>query len=99
MAKRNLEATLQRMLGPGHPEVSCEECFEELDRYGEAEMAGTDTDGLIPRLGAHLDGRSACAEDHGLERRFGSVPDRLADHFARAKREEESHENAVQSTR
>jgi len=64
MKRRNLERTLTRLLGPGRPELSCEECFEELDRYVEAELAAADPEAAVPGLGAHLEGCPACAEDH-----------------------------------
>jgi hypothetical protein len=59
-----LETTLGRLLGPGRPELSCGECFEELDRYVEAEIARTDADTAVPGMRAHLEGCPACAEDH-----------------------------------
>jgi hypothetical protein len=55
---------LARLLGPTGPEVTCERCFEELDRYVEAELAGADPEALVPGLRAHLDGCPACREDH-----------------------------------
>jgi hypothetical protein len=55
---------LGRLLGPAGPELSCEECFEELDRYVELERVGADADAAIPGMSAHLEGCSACAEDH-----------------------------------
>jgi hypothetical protein len=55
---------LGRLLGPAGPELSCERCFEELDRYVELELAGADADAAIPGMRAHLEGCSACAEDH-----------------------------------
>ena len=53
-----------RLLGPAEPEVSCEVCFEELDRYVELELAGVDADAAIPGLRAHLEGCPACREEH-----------------------------------
>ena len=53
-----------RLLGPAGPELSCERCFEELDRYVELELSGADADVAIPGMRAHLAGCSACAEDH-----------------------------------
>lgn len=53
-----------RLLGPAEPEVSCEVCFEELDRYVDLELAGADANAAIPGLRAHFDGCPACAEDH-----------------------------------
>jgi hypothetical protein len=54
---------LSRLLGPGGPEVSCEACFEQLDRYVELERAGADAEATIPGMRAHLAGCAACAED------------------------------------
>lgn len=54
---------LARLTGPPGPELSCEECFEQLDRYVEFELAGSDADGAVPGMRAHLEGCSACAED------------------------------------
>jgi hypothetical protein len=53
-----------RLLGPEGPELTCERCFEELDRYVELELSGEDADAAIPGMRAHLEGCSACAEDH-----------------------------------
>jgi hypothetical protein len=53
-----------RLLGPSSPELSCEECFEQLDRYVELELAGADADRAIPGLASHLEGCPACREDH-----------------------------------
>jgi anti-sigma factor RsiW len=64
MEKRDLDTILRRLLGPGRAEVSCEECFDELDRYVEAELADVDADAAVPGLAAHLEGCPACAEDH-----------------------------------
>ena len=55
---------LRRLLGPQGPELSCEECFDALDRYVELELSGADPDRAIPGMRAHLEGCQACAEDH-----------------------------------
>lgn len=55
---------LARLLGPAERELTCEECFAELDHYVELELAGADADGAVPGMDAHLRGCSACAEDH-----------------------------------
>ena len=55
---------LARVLGPAGTEVSCETCFEELDRYVELERAGADAEAAVPGMRAHLVGCPACAEDH-----------------------------------
>ena len=55
---------LGRLLGPPGPELTCEECFEHLDRYVGLELAGRDADAAVPRMRAHLQGCPACHEDH-----------------------------------
>lgn len=52
-----------RVLGPGAPELTCEQCFEELDRYVELLVAGEGANERVPGMRAHLDGCPACAED------------------------------------
>jgi hypothetical protein len=59
-----MHETLGRLLGPAEPEVGCDACFEELDRYVELEVAGDDADAAIPGLAAHLKGCPACHEEH-----------------------------------
>jgi anti-sigma factor RsiW len=55
---------IARLLGPGEPEVSCEECFELLDEYVDLELAGEDADRRLPGMREHLQGCPACHEDH-----------------------------------
>ncbi len=64
MDKLDLKQTLGRLLGPAAPEIGCDACFEELDRYVELELAGEDADAAVPGLRAHLDGCPACREEH-----------------------------------
>jgi anti-sigma factor RsiW len=61
---------LARLLGPAGPEVSCEECFELLDAYVDAELAGADADARLPGMREHLEGCPACREDHESLRDF-----------------------------
>lgn len=64
------ERLLGRVLGPQGPELTCEQCFEELDRYVELETAHGSADEqaaadeAVPGMRAHLEGCPACAEDH-----------------------------------
>jgi hypothetical protein len=55
---------LARLLGPAARELTCDECFDELDRYVELELGGRDADAEVPHMRAHLEGCPACAEDH-----------------------------------
>jgi hypothetical protein len=58
------DALIGRLLGPAGPEIGCEECFAELDRYVELELAGPGAKAAVPGMGAHLEGCPACAEEH-----------------------------------
>ena len=64
MEHPDIKQTLGRLLGPTGPDVGCDVCFEELDRYVELEAAGADADAAIPGLRVHLDGCPACREEH-----------------------------------
>jgi hypothetical protein len=69
---------VDRLLGPAEPELGCDECFEYLDRYVEAEIAGAGYDQcptcVSPEacgkarsclgMRAHLQGCPACAEEY-----------------------------------
>jgi hypothetical protein len=64
MERSGREEALARLLGPNGPELGCDECFAELDRYVELEAAGADADAVVPGLRAHLEGCPACREEH-----------------------------------
>lgn len=59
-----VKQAVARLLGPAEPEVGCDECFEQLDRFVELELAGADADAELPGLRAHLAGCPACREEH-----------------------------------
>jgi hypothetical protein len=59
----NRDDLLGRVLGPGEPELTCEQCFAELDRYVELVVGGEKADDRVPGMKAHLHGCPACAED------------------------------------
>ena len=54
---------LHRLLGPGD-EIGCDECFDRLDEFVEAELAGRDVDREFSGFRPHLDGCPACREEH-----------------------------------
>jgi hypothetical protein len=64
LTRRGDDRLLRALLGPDGPELSCEECFEQLDRYVELELAGANADEAIPGMRAHLEGCPACHDDH-----------------------------------
>jgi anti-sigma factor RsiW len=64
MTENDPKIRLRRVLGPAGPELTCEQCFEELDRYVELELSSADADRLVPGMRAHLEGCQACSEEH-----------------------------------
>lgn len=64
------EELVVRLLGPGEEELSCEACFEQLDRYVDMDLAGQDADTQVPGMSAHLRGCPACREDYESLRAF-----------------------------
>jgi hypothetical protein len=63
LSRHEADRLVARLIGPAGPELGCEECFDELNRYVELELAGEDADAATPGMRAHLEGCSACAED------------------------------------
>ena len=51
---------VSRLLGPDGPEIGCDECFERLDVYVEAD----DPEAAVPGMAAHLAGCPACREEY-----------------------------------
>jgi hypothetical protein len=68
--ERRTTNLVARLLGPAEPESTCEECFEQLDRYVDLELAEADADRMIPGLRAHFEGCPACGEDHDSLRAY-----------------------------
>ena len=53
---------LARLLGPAGEELTCEECFDQLDRYVELELSGSEAV-AVRGMRSHLEGCPACRED------------------------------------
>jgi hypothetical protein len=70
MTDPHIEQAIDRLLGPADAEVSCDECFAQLDAYVDREVLVGDAEQVMPALAAHLRGCPACAEDHDSLRRF-----------------------------
>jgi len=64
------QSWISRVLGPGRPELSCDECFSLVDQYVEAEVARARADERFPGMEAHLEGCSACRDEHELLREY-----------------------------
>ena len=55
---------IRSLLGPDGPEIGCDECFAQLDRYVEMELAGENPEAAARGMGAHLRGCPACREEY-----------------------------------
>ena len=58
------------LLGPAGRELTCEACFDELDRYVDVALAGGDADLAVPGMRAHLAGCPACRDDFDALREY-----------------------------
>jgi predicted anti-sigma-YlaC factor YlaD len=54
------DPAIERLLGPALPEIGCDECFDRIDEYVEAERP----DVQVPGMRAHLQGCPACREEY-----------------------------------
>ncbi|MCW2984951.1 MAG: hypothetical protein JWR63_2521, partial [Conexibacter sp.] len=70
MTDPHLDQAIGRLLGPAAAEVSCDECFAQLDAYVDREVLVGDAEHAMPGLAAHLRGCPACAEEHASLRAF-----------------------------
>jgi hypothetical protein len=71
----DMQRLFAALLGPGEPELTCDECFEQLDRYVDLQLAGDEADAAVPGMRAHLVGCPACLEDHASLLAFASSQD------------------------
>jgi hypothetical protein len=62
--ERRWQPSFLHLLGPDEPELGCDDCFSQLDRYVELELQGVEAATVMPELAAHLRGCGACREEH-----------------------------------
>ncbi|MDQ3910416.1 MAG: hypothetical protein M3305_01240 [Actinomycetota bacterium] len=61
MLKRGDLVKLLRVVVETHEtEIGCDECFEQLDRFVEAELSGSEARSVMPLVGDHLDKCADC---------------------------------------
>jgi hypothetical protein len=63
------------LLGPAEAELTCEECFGQLDRYVDLRLARADADHAILGMRAQLTGCPACRDDHDSLLEFVTISD------------------------
>jgi hypothetical protein len=61
MLRRDDIVKLVRVVAETHEtEIGCDECFERLDIFAEAELSGVDASAAMPLVGDHLDKCADC---------------------------------------
>jgi hypothetical protein len=61
MLKRGEVAKLVRVVAKTHEsEIGCDECFERLDLFAEAELSRVDASAAMPLVSDHLDKCADC---------------------------------------
>ena len=56
MLRRDDIVKLVRVVAETHEtEIGCDECFERMDIFAEAELSGVDASAAMPLVGDHLD--------------------------------------------
>ncbi len=73
MGAEDRRKLLEMLLGPADEEVSCDRCFELLDAFVDADLAGVDAAARFPGMAAHLRGCPACREDHASLRALAAT--------------------------
>lgn len=61
---KDLGKLLRALDKTGEEELGCDECFEQLDRFVETELAGLDARSAIPLVRDHLDKCGDCRQEY-----------------------------------
>jgi len=59
-----LKKLAQAIAGTRKNEISCQECFQELDRYAELARSGKSAEEVLPQVKEHLDRCADCLEEY-----------------------------------
>jgi hypothetical protein len=62
---KDLQKVLMAVSCTREGEISCDGCFERLDRFVEAEISGSDAAGAMPPVEDHLEKCGDCREKFG----------------------------------
>jgi len=60
----NLKRIVRSIVTTEENEISCEECFHEVDRFAEMELAGKDVAEAMPLVQAHLERCEHCRREY-----------------------------------
>jgi len=60
----NLKRIVRSIVTTEDEEIGCEECFHEVDRFAEMELAGKNVAEAMPLVQAHLDRCENCRREY-----------------------------------
>ena len=63
MARDDLEKIVMAVSRTREEEIGCDECFERLGRFAEAELSGLDAAAAMPLVEDHLEKCGDCREE------------------------------------
>jgi hypothetical protein len=66
LSRRKLSMILEKIFATRDIELNCDECFEEMDRYAETQLAGKKLDTALHLVEDHLSKCGDCREEYEL---------------------------------
>jgi len=63
LTKANLKKIIGAVARTRPDEISCDECFEKLDRFAEMQLKGISAEEAMPLVKDHLDRCKSCHEE------------------------------------
>jgi len=63
LTRKKLDAMLGMIRVTREEELDCGDCYEQLDRFAEMKLAGTDAEEALPLVEAHLETCPCCREE------------------------------------
>ena len=66
LSRRKLSMILEKIFATRDVELTCDECFEHLDRYAETQLSGKNLDEALLLVEDHLSKCGDCREEYEL---------------------------------
>lgn len=64
LGRGDLDKLVRAVADTGEVEIGCEECFEQMDRFAEMEVFGSNAAAAMPLVGDHLRRCEDCHETY-----------------------------------
>ena len=63
LGRRDLIKLVKIIAETRETEIGCDECFEQLDSFAEAQLSGLEASAAMPLVGDHLDKCADCRSE------------------------------------